>query len=297
MQVLDWCYGKAVNGLGNISPSVDKFAANYLEKNQNAEAAAQSMIKYQIAKCTTSGFVTGLGGLITLPVAVPVNLSSVLYVQLRMIACIAYMAGYDVKSDQVQTLVYACLAGISVGEVLKQVGVKVGEKIAVGAVKKIPGAVLTKINQRVGFRLLTKFGSKGVINIGKAVPVIGGVITGGMDLVETKFIADRAYKMFFEGISVDDVSCENTVIDAEAIILEGNEKNIQSDCMFSPEEIKLMQTIGLNYDFNNLTEDDDCWAEIEEKVGDFLTLECLGEDYKPNDNGIICKSILNKVPV
>lgn len=297
MQALDWCYGKAVNGLGNISPSVDKFAANYLEKNQNAEAAAQSMIKYQIAKCTTSGFVTGLGGLITLPVAVPVNLSSVLYVQLRMIACIAYMAGYDVKSDQVQTLVYACLAGISVGEVLKQVGVKAGEKIAVGAVKKIPGAVLTKINQRVGFRLLTKFGSKGVINIGKAVPVIGGVITGGMDLVETKFIADRAYKMFFEGISVDDVSCENTVIDAEAIILEGNEKNIQSDCMFSPEEIKLMQAIGLNYDFNNLTEDDDCWAEIEEKVGDFLTLECLGEDYKPNDNGIICKSILNKVPV
>ena len=267
MQALDWCYGKAVNGLGNISPSVDKFAANYLEKNQNAEAAAQSMIKYQIAKCTTSGFVTGLGGLITLPVAVPVNLSSVLYVQLRMIACIAYMAGYDVKSDQVQTLVYACLAGISVGEVLKQVGVKVGEKIAVGAVKKIPGAVLTKINQRVGFRLLTKFGSKGVINIGKAVPVIGGVITGGMDLVETKFIADRAYKMFFEGISVDDVSCEDTVIDAEATILEGNEKNIQSDCMFSPEEIKLMQTIGLNYDFNNLTEDDDCWAEIEEKVG------------------------------
>lgn len=67
--------------------------------------------------------------------------------------------------------------------------------------------------------------------------------------------------------------------------------------MFSPEEIKLMQTIGLNYDFNNLTEDDDCWAEIEEKVGDFLTLECLGEDYKPNDNGIICKSILNKIPV
>ncbi len=221
MQALDWCYGKAVNGLGNISPSVDKFAENYLEKNQTAEAAAQSMIKYQIAKCTTSGFITGLGGLITLPVAVPANLSSVLYVQLRMIACIAYMAGYDVKSDQVQTLVYACLAGISVGEVLKQVGVKV-------AVKKIPGAVLAKINQRVGFRLLTKFGSKGVINIGKSVPVIGGVITGGMDLVETKFIADRAYKMFFEGISVDDVSCENTVIDAEANILEDNEKNIQS---------------------------------------------------------------------
>ena len=31
-----------------------------------------------------------------------------------MIACTAYMAGYDLSSDQVQTFVYACLAGVSV---------------------------------------------------------------------------------------------------------------------------------------------------------------------------------------
>lgn len=32
-------------------------------------------------------------------------------------------------------------------------------------IKKIPGAVLTKINQKVGFRLFTKMGEKGDINI------------------------------------------------------------------------------------------------------------------------------------
>ena len=53
-----------------------------------------------------------------------------------------------------------------------------------------------KINQKVGFRLLTKFGTKGLINLGKAIPVVGGVISGGFDFVETKIIADRAYKMF-----------------------------------------------------------------------------------------------------
>lgn len=31
-------------------------------------------------------------------------------------------------------------------------------------VKKIPGTVITKINQKIGFRFLTKFGSKGLIN-------------------------------------------------------------------------------------------------------------------------------------
>ena len=66
-------------------------------------------------------------------------------------------------------------------------------------VKKIPGSVLVKINQKVGFRFLTKFGTKGIINIGKAVPVIGGVISGGFDFAETRVIADRAFKMFIKG--------------------------------------------------------------------------------------------------
>lgn len=67
--------------------------------------------------------------------------------------------------------------------------------------------------------------------------------------------------------------------------------------MFSDEEIALMRSIGLDCDFNNLSEEDDYWADIEEKVGEFLTLKCLDKNYEPDDNGIVCKSILNKIPV
>lgn len=66
-------------------------------------------------------------------------------------------------------------------------------------VKKIPGEVLAKINQRVGFRFITKFGTKGIINLGKAVPAVGGVIGGGFDFIETKAIANRAYGLFVKG--------------------------------------------------------------------------------------------------
>lgn len=196
MKLLEKLYDNAIQGLPKVSPPISQLADDYLSKNPDPEVAAKSFINYQIAKCTTSGFVTGLGGLITLPVAIPANISSVLYVQMRMIACLAYMGGYDTNSDQVQTLVYACLAGISLDQVVKQVGIKVGVKFANAMVKKIPGTVLVKINQKVGFRLLTKFGTKGIINIGKAIPIVGGVISGGFDFAETKIIADRAYKMF-----------------------------------------------------------------------------------------------------
>lgn len=215
LKVLDTCYEKATNGISKISPSIDQLAGDYLSKHTSKEEAIKDMLKKQVLKCTTSGFITGFGGAITLPVTIPANIGSVLYVQMRMIACTAYMAGYDISSDQVQTLVYACLAGLSVGEIAKQFGIKFGQKVAVGMIEKIPGKVLTKINQKVGFRLLTKFGEKGLINLGKLVPGVGAVINGGVDFAETKAIAKRAYQMFVEnnfdiGEKIDDI------IDAEA---------------------------------------------------------------------------------
>ena len=163
------------------------------------EEACKAMIKNQIIKCTTSGFVTGFGGIISIPVTLPANIGSVLYVQMRMITCTAYMAGFELRSDQTQTFVYACLAGFAVNELIKQAGIKFGVKFANGLIKKIPGKVLTKINQKVGFRFITKFGTKGIVNIGMLLPGLGAVIGGSLDLAETRIIADRAYKWFFEG--------------------------------------------------------------------------------------------------
>ena len=199
MRLLDKLYEQATQGIAMVSPPIEETAGDYLRKNPDIDTAAKKFINYQIAKCTTSGFLAGLGGIITLPVTIPANVSSVLYVQMRMIAGLAYMGGYDTDSDQVQTLVYACLAGISVDQVLKQAGIKFGNKFAMALVKKIPGEVLAKINQRVGFRFITKFGTKGIINLGKAVPAVGGVIGGGFDFIETKAIANRAYGLFVKG--------------------------------------------------------------------------------------------------
>ena len=199
MVLLNQLYNQSIRGIAKVSPPIDVLANNYLEKSEDLEKAARTFVNYQIVKCTTSGFITGLGGVITLPVAIPANIGSVMYVQMRMIACLAYMGGYDTDSDQVQTLVYACLAGISIAQLLKGVGIQFGTKLTMAMVKKIPGSVLVKINQKVGFRFLTKFGTKGIINIGKAVPVIGGVISGGFDFAETRVIADRAFKMFIKG--------------------------------------------------------------------------------------------------
>jgi len=198
VSILDICYDKAINGIPKVSKSVEELAKDYLSKNTNTKKAAKSMLNNQVAKCTTSGVVTGFGGFITLPVTLPANITSVLYVQIRMIACCAYMGGYDVKDDQVQTFVYACLAGVSIAEIGKKFGIAFGEKMAIQGIKKIPAKTLTKINQKLGFRFITKFGEKGLINLGKAIPFVGAGIGGAFDFADTRIIANRAYKMFIK---------------------------------------------------------------------------------------------------
>lgn len=195
MELLDNCYSKALEGLPG-SKSCEELATEYLNKYGNPKTAAKKLIDTQIAKCTTSGFLTSLGGLLTLPVAVPANVASVLYVQMRMIASLAIIGGYDLKDDEVQTLVYLCLVKSSVTDVCKSAGVQITSKVTMNLLKKLPGTVLTKINQKVGFRLVTKFGEKGIVNLVKIVPIAGGVVGGGVDFIGTKLIADKAYKMF-----------------------------------------------------------------------------------------------------
>jgi hypothetical protein len=220
-KVMDSCYEKAINGIPKVSLAVDDLAIEYLDKYKTKDKAVRKMINTQIIKCTTSGFVTGLGGAITLPVAIPANIGSVLYVQLRMIACTAYVAGYNVNDDEVQTLIYACLVGVSVNQLLKQAGVKVGQKVAYKAIEKIPREVFTKINQKIGFRFITKFGETGVVNLGKLLPGVGGVINGGLDFAETKILGNRAYKWFFmgdfSGNDDDDEQFEKNIIDVECV--------------------------------------------------------------------------------
>ena len=195
MQVLEWGYEKAIQGLPGME-SAEELAKRYLEKYDTVDEAIDTFINWQCAKCATSGFITGLGGLLTLPVAIPANISSVIIVQIRMIATIAKMRGYNLKDDQVKTLVFVALTGQAATDILKQAGITIGSKVGINLIKKMPMKVIYQINKKVGFRLVTKFGQKGIINLGKLVPIVGGVIGGTVDTVGTLTVGKTAKKLF-----------------------------------------------------------------------------------------------------
>lgn len=198
LSALNGCYNKALDGVLNTK-SAKAVAEEYVCKYGSNKLAAEKFLSNQIMKCGTSGFLTGLGGVMTLPVAIPANITSVLYIQLRMISVIAYIGGHNPKDDEVQTMAYLCLTGTSMGDIAKSAGIQIGKKVSTNLIKKIPGKVLTQINQKVGFRLITKAGEKGIINMTKMVPLLGGVIGGGLDMAGTKIVGKKAIDLFIDG--------------------------------------------------------------------------------------------------
>ncbi|WP_315225550.1 EcsC family protein [Acinetobacter baumannii] len=195
MEVLSWSYDKAVNGVVGLDSAYD-LAKNYKKTDDSLYNQVNSLIRWQNTKAGTSGFITGLGGIITLPVAIPANVASVIYVQIRMIAAIAHMGGYNLNDDRVRSLVFVCLTGNAAKDILKDVGMVVGKKLAENAIKNISGKTIIAINKKVGFRLLTKFGEKGAINLGKTIPLFGGIVGATFDSITTNTIGNIARDTF-----------------------------------------------------------------------------------------------------
>lgn len=177
-------------------------AADYLFRFNTREKAAKAVLRDHIVKAGCSGALSGLGGFAAMCVTLPGNVMHVLHTQMRMVLCLAALGGYDIRTDEVKTAVYACLAGISLQDYIieKPIDVTIEKHIGAKATEKIPFLLLARIRRAVGLRLLARFGAKSACNLGKAIPLIGAAIGFGIDSVSTKAIGKHAYRNFIENV-------------------------------------------------------------------------------------------------
>ena len=184
-----------VNGLGPYK-SATEIAEEVLSNHGDVETSIERLIAIHRRWVGSTGFATGIGGLATLAVALPTDVTTFYMLSARMSASIAVLRGYDVTDEEVTSAVLISLLGASAAGVVGKVGVDVGAKAAMAGLKGLPGHVLIEINKRVGYRLLTKFGTKGSINLVKAVPFVGGGIGAGVNVLAINEIARYSKRTF-----------------------------------------------------------------------------------------------------
>src|SRR5438128_319795 len=100
-----------IDGVGPLSSAADLAAEYSIDQSyESADERVDALIRWETAKNFTSGFIAGLGGLITLPVAIPAFGASWI-IQARMCAAIAAIYDHDIRSDRVRTMVLLTLLG------------------------------------------------------------------------------------------------------------------------------------------------------------------------------------------
>ncbi|QIK58501.1 EcsC family protein [Dysgonomonas sp. HDW5A] len=196
-KVLEWTYARAINGFGGVD-SAYQLGNDYLNSKGTLDQQVDQLIKWQVTKAASSGFFTGLGGWAIMPFALPANIASVIYIQVRMISAIAYMGGHDIQSDQVKSIIYVCMLGNGTKEIFKEMGIKAGEKFVKSLIENTSRKMLLSVNEKVSVNIASKLGSRSLTGLGKAIPIVGGVIGGSFDAGSTLIIGKVAKKMFID---------------------------------------------------------------------------------------------------
>lgn len=183
----------AIDGMGKI-PSARTAAGRALERHSGSvDSAIDSIVDLHVRLASAQGFVTNLGGLALLPVAVPANLTGIAVLQVRMVAAIAHLRGYDVNDDRVRTALVMCLLG----------GEQVARFVAEGKLPTSPMAVATapvfdpeldrQVAAEVVSDLMARIGGKNLaLMVTKRVPLVGGGIGAVMDAMATHQIGKYA---------------------------------------------------------------------------------------------------------
>jgi hypothetical protein len=189
MQVVDEGVGP-LTGAREYAQSREKILGD-------SEAVIRRIVRETMAQAGMAGFVTGLGGFITLPIAVPANIAGQAVLNARMVAAIAHLRGWDLDDEVVRHSILVVVAGESPNQVLRQFGVRLGQQLTATAIKRIPITLIRQINKRVGFMLLAKYGTKrSLVTLAKGIPVAGAAIGSAVDATFTRTVASLAKHSF-----------------------------------------------------------------------------------------------------
>jgi uncharacterized protein (DUF697 family) len=183
-------------------PGAEQVADAKLAKSSgDAQLAIDAVIDQHIRLAGVQGFVTSIGGLVTLPIALPANLTGLAIVQARMVAAIAHLRGYELDDPRVRTAVITCLLGEDgVTDRLKKSSL-VTSPLAIATApvfdpeldRQVAGEVVAELIARIS-------GKRMAITVTRRVPLLGGVVGGGVDGWTTYRVGEYADKSLIRRI-------------------------------------------------------------------------------------------------
>lgn len=186
----------AINGT-SVVPGAKTAAAKHLVKKEGVEDAIESLVFTHVGLAGAQGFVTSLGGLPTLAVTLPANIAGLAVVQIRLIAAIAHLRGYDIDSRSVRTAMILCLMGRDGVRKLIDDGILPTSPLAIATAPVFDVSLDRQVSERVLGELVGRIGGRRAsLLFARRIPLLGGGVGATMDGYSTIAIGGFAREVF-----------------------------------------------------------------------------------------------------
>lgn len=177
---------KAITGVGPL-PSAATAAEKQLTQNDgNLDQATHDVIENHVRYAGAQGFLTNLGGLVTMAVTVPTNITGLALIQCRMVAGIIHLRGYELDDPRTRVAILTCLLGE------EKVLAMIKRRSLPGTPMELANAVVhdssldTEVANEVAAELIARAAGKRLATtVGRRVPVVGGLVGASADAYVT----------------------------------------------------------------------------------------------------------------
>ncbi len=177
---------RAIDGVGPLAPAAAAADKQLAEQGGDVERAIHEVIENNVRFAGAQGFATNIGGLVTMAVTIPANITGLALVQCRMVAGIAHLRGHDLDDPRVRNAILALLLGEQQVEELVRKKKLAGTPMALATAPAHDPTVDGTISAVVATDIISRLAGKRLATtVGRRVPVVGGVVGMSADAYAT----------------------------------------------------------------------------------------------------------------
>jgi len=173
---------RAIDGVGPLPPAAAAAEKQLREQDGDVQRAVHEVIENHVRYAGAQGLLTNIGGLVTMAIAVPANISGLALLQCRMVAGIAHLRGYDLDDPRVRNAILVTVLGEETVERLVKNKLIPAPPMALATAPMHDAGLDAVISTEVAADLITRVAGRRIATtIGRRVPVLGGVVGMGAD--------------------------------------------------------------------------------------------------------------------
>lgn len=177
---------KAIVGVGPLPGAAAAADKQLAENDGDLERGTHDVIENHVRYAGVQGFLTNIGGLVTMALTVPTNITGLALIQCRMAAGIVHLRGYDLDDPRTRAAVLTCLLGEDRIKKLVKDRSLPGTPMEIASAQVFDSTLNATLANEVAAELISRAAGKRLATtVGRRVPVVGGVVGAGTDAYVT----------------------------------------------------------------------------------------------------------------